>query len=51
MLSPQGPFPTTFGPYRVERYLGGGGMGQVYYAREGEGEVALKVPRSEFALC
>jgi len=42
-------FPTTIGPYRIERLIGRGGMGDVFYAREPqplERPVALKLIRS-----
>src|SRR4051794_9250709 len=48
MLPREGPFPLDFGPYRVEEFLGGGGFGLVFRAREWDKPVALKVPRPEF---
>ncbi len=50
MPNPKGPFPQEFGRYRLLEYLGGGGMGMVFLARDLKLEihVAVKIPRRDF---
>lgn len=49
-LPPRQVIPRRLGPFRVEGWIGAGGMGDVYLGRGSDGDaVAIKVLRSEFA--